>query len=1137
MNKKWKQLLCMVLSLTLVSGSIVTGNKKDVKAAAKNYVTNGGFETGELSQGYGYTDPNSTTSPTVVSTVANTGQYSARVEKGKHFQFSTDGANGGERLPAGDEYVLSAWVYVEESATITLDSYAYRFGEADGSWNDPVYELVTVTANAKEWTKISCTYATADYQRILQPRFHSDTADFYIDDIAIRVKNQYDLTLNFKQIDGSGHWMFDRSDLPSDFLGYYRLDVYVDGAKQTLWVEFLQNETYIYSGNFSAQPTKDFRIPKDTVLQEYNPNTGEYTNNGKKLYMENTLYVKNTESEWKQETFNAEVSMSFEKVDSDNNFWFPASYPVDFGGYGTYYQTEVFVDGEKQTVWFEFADGYGFVYPNFFTTAPTKSVIIPAGAVLYESKAKGEKITNGRTITVTDDVHVVCTDGTWAAQTPTKIVPTKLRKETENDSWYLYLEDLNLVTGSYYRTTILVDGQERTLAIQKYSDNMTIWDSFFPVIESGTSVPQESIEFPAGATLYPINPDDSGWNKIISGDTYTISQTIKSEKVGDAWVTIDEEKDKTGNPIYYNIDNGLSYHVSSSTGAYMIKKDGEALAATTDLTDVGTYEITRIENNIKYIQQVVLYKKGDTDADGDVGAKDLVILKKIVKGAANYNAAGLYAADLNRSDETDEVDARGLRYQIVNGLKTSKGDNILNGKMPISGFDGPEGEYLKEYKIANDNRSAYEDIKDLGINMVIAEREQIGTDITTAQRQLSEAEDQGIKVYLYNGYINDRNNPDGIYGDESKFDGITAQYDVYSSFAGYYLGDEPAVGTRTSETDENMYIEDLATPIKKVEKYANVFGYLNLLPSHSVSAGDYDAYESYVKQASDTGTEILSYDLYLRANYRIETSGFLGQNKTRVYDIYTEKFYENLRYMNQLAAEEEKPYHAFVQVGTDFVKDNDEATSQSNLTTVQEMYLEANAALAMGAKGLTYYSLIQPTEYSTYTYTEWLQTKTGYDYFRSGLLNANYAINNGAGGANYEYYNAAKKINTYVDKIDEVLMNAEHKAVIVTNDVVAEDYLGQTGENRIRSWKELSNVTGSSEVLVGCFDYYGKSAYLVVNITPDGRGTVSSQTVTLNFDKSRSYTYTTMDATETQGTGSALNLTIAAGESVLVVMD
>lgn len=1124
MNKKWKQLLCVVLSLTLVGGSIVTTNKQDVKAAVKNYVTNGGFETGELSQGY--------SGATVVTDRVHSGSYAAKVAQGSTLQFTTDGVNGGQLLEANEEYILSAWVYAEEKCQICLwvpEGHSDWSGFNDGDTN-------TFDIEAEKWTKIEYKPSVKDYVSLLQPRY-SGTKDFYIDDIMMKKADEYDLTLNFKEIDTGGNWMFNRiidADLaPNE---YYFFNAYVDGVAKEVWLEFTGEHTYIYASVMN-NPTQDFRIPAGTVLTQKKENEDKSAwvevDNGKKLYMENTLYVKNTEDGWRQETFKAEVSMSFKVMDTQGNFTLNAGYPEDYGGYGTYYQAEVFVDGAKQTVWFEFVGEYGYIYPQFFPSAPKESVIIPAGTVLYESAPQGEKITNGRTITVTGGVHAVCTDDDWAAQTPDEIIPTKL--QNIDNSCYLSLSNLDAVTGSYYRTTILVDGKERTLVIEKTGELggcMAIWNSFFSAIESGNA-PQESIEFPAGTALYPVDPNTSGWNTIISGKTYTISQAIKSEKIGDAWVTIEKEEDNTGSPIYYNIDNDLSYHVSSSTGAYMIKKDGKTVTATTDLTDVGTYEITRIENNVKYIQTVVLYKKGDTDADGDVGAKDLVILKKIVKGDKNYNDAGLYAADLNRSDETDEVDARGLRYQIVNGLKASKGDNILNGKMPISGFDGPEYDYLNTYT------DTYSYIKDLGINMVIAEREQIGTSPEKAKKQLSEAEKQGIKVYLYNGYINDRNNEDGIYGDESKFDSITAQYDLYSSFAGYYLGDEPAVGTRPSETDENIYIEDLATPIKKVEKYANVFGYLNLLPSHSVSSGDYDAYESYVKQASDSGAEILSYDLYLRANYRIETSGVFGTTKTRVYDIYTNDFYKNLSYMNQLASEVGKPYHAFVQVGTDFAKGNDEATTQSNLTTVQEMYLEANASLAMGAKGLTYYSLIQPTEFSKYTYTEWFQTKTGYDYFRSGLLTCNPdgQCNNGAGGtdgANYEYYTAAKKINTYVDKIDEVLMSAEHKAVIVPNTTVA-GYLGKT--NVVTEWNELSSVSGSSEVLIGCFDYYGKSAYLVVNITPDEGGTGSSQSVTLNFDKSRSYTYTTMDATETSATGASLDLTIAAGESVLVVMD
>ena len=112
-------------------------------------------------------------------------------------------------------------------------------------------------------------------------------------------------------------------------------------------------------------------------------------------------------------------------------------------------------------------------------------------------------------------------------------------------------------------------------------------------------------------------------------------------------------------------------------------------------------------------------------------------------------------------------------------------------------------------------------------------------------------------------------------------------------------------------------------------------------------------------------------------------------------------------------------------------------------------------------------------------------------------------------------------------------MHATSKAVIATDGTTA-GYLSKTGA--VNTYDSVASVTGT-KALVGCFDYYGKEAYMVVNTTPDVGGTGSSQTITLNFDGTQSYTYTNMACEETMGSGNSLALTVGAGEAVLVVLD
>ena len=228
-----------------------------------------------------------------------------------------------------------------------------------------------------------------------------------------------------------------------------------------------------------------------------------------------------------------------------------------------------------------------------------------------------------------------------------------------------------------------------------------------------------------------------------------------------------------------------------------------------------------------------------------------------------------------------------------------------------------------------------------------------------------------------------------------------------------------------------------------------------------------------------------------------------------------------MAWARDVASDAGKPFYAFVQVGNYFKNNNSTVTEQSNLTTVQEMYLEANAALAMGARGISYYSLTQPYEFA-------VDTDGTVDLYRSGLINVEGVKNNGAGDANYEYFNAAKKINTYIDKIDEVLMNATYQAVVSTN----KDVTGM-----VTQWGKIASVSG--DIMVGCFDYYGKEAYMIVNIAGDGGGKGSAVDAVLKFTEAQKGTYIAMGEPDWSTMSSTMRFTknIPAGEAVLVVLD
>ena len=1071
-----------------------------------------------------------------------------------------------------------------------------------------------------------------------------------------------EITLSFSKIDGNNHWMFNRSEVSQMFLDgtYYQFSAYVDGVKKTLWLEFFGNETYIYASVIGT-PMESLRIPEGTMLYEFDAvNTGTVVDGGLEMVLSETLYVEKNGDNWIQTAWVPKVTFGFEKVDN-GNWWLTRQVPEDFDN--KWYQTQVMVDGNVQTAWIEFISGYAYIYGHCFGgSAPTVNLLIDKGAVLYESVALGDKVTDGKTLTVANTLYVINTDGTWVESVQTFETGIGFQKVESDNSWYLNLTDSSLlstsyyklavtidgkkttilveksgngiviwpsffawfdgtntvpsssfliekdavlipldanngwsvmdsenevtitntlevtvvngiwavskvpsnitlgyvssgdnnwqlsadttnVTGTYYITTVVIDGKEVLIPIEKNATGFIIWSNYFSLIDNTGVAPTKSFAIEKGAIFQQIDPAQTGWTTAVSdGQWLKLTDKFEVLSLGSGWGSYSTEKDTKDVPIYFCVDNDMSYLVTSSTGAYEIVKDGVVITDT-ELTEEGSYQITRIENDMKIVQTVVLYKTGNVNDNGSdvmdiVDSKDLVAVKWAALNGHTNTINEQKAADINLSNSVDALDARAMRKALVTDdpiayLSKVKGNTSLNGEMPIIGFDGPSTDFLE----GKDADAIYAMIDDLGINTVLMNRDEIGTNYAFAKSQLQAAEKYGLKLYLNNGYVFDETNPDGIGATlganaDTKLSQISAQYDGYTSFGGYYIYDEPMYN---AQYNGRKHIGEFDVPLTTTKKYTNIHSYLNLAPyiagainsqfgGSASSAMSYDNYKQYVDATSSAGAEALSYDMYLRGNGI--TSGFWLWETTS-YKIHTEDFWKNLDWMRTIASEDtnNNPFYAFVQVGNDFSDENKNTTSVDNLTTIQEMYFEANAALAMGAKGLNYYSLVQPKEYSN-------STDGTTDYTRSGLINYEGNANNGGShGANYRYYDAAKKINTYIKKVDEVLMNARSTAVVTTNSTVA-GYLANEGSS-YGSLKSINNT----EVMVGCFDYYGQEVFMVVNITPDSGNSGSLQTVTLSFDGEQNYNYTNMNCVDSTGTGEELTLEIGAGESVLVVLE
>ncbi len=1158
------------------------------------------------------------------------------------------------------------------------------------------------------------------------------TATMYVDDLSIsyvkQVENEIkDVEVDFEYVNDNS-WYFTLSDSSVVTGQYYNADILVDGKEQNVILEKQGNKLLIWKDFFNktdtdkTSPKEKLEIKKDSIIYQINPDNSwtSPVTNGQKLKVKNPILVEKSGLNWKKKKFityqnfenesdntgkwrNQSPSLGtmefVENPDDDSNHLL--KYTVNGLSSGT--ATFDFHNGDVQT--FEKDKTYILSY-RYKSTASFHAyhANIDSGWTTYDPwlSPSNEWVTKTIEFKPNDSLTTfqigfqLLADGTFylddfyiIEKEDVESIQIEFEKIDSSKTWNFTSNDIDILTGTFYHTTLLIDGKEQNIVIQNYNGKLVIWPSFFKAIDTSKSSPIESLEIKKDTILYQVNekswttPEEDGqvlkfandvsmvntevgwchnentvyqdfedetaytgkWrnqspakatmefvkdsddnsNHVLKytvngltggaatfdfhngdvqifekGKTYTLSYRYKSTapfhayhanidngwNIYGEWVstasewttktieftpneslgyfqigfqllgngefylddfkisTLDKEYviDKTDSPVYYNVGNGNKYLVTSVDGAYTLTKDNEKIVET-EIDTVGEYILTRAIDGTTYIQKIVLYKDGDVDGNSSFDIADLVAIKKLIGNKFTYSIAGTYSADLNRSGTIDDTDVRAVRYNIAHNVQTLKANTLLNGEMPIIGYDGP----YNDTGLINDD--VYSLIKDSGVNTVVSNGNEIGTKSEISNKILELSEKYGLKSYLMNGYTYDMENEYNITKKSERLSEITSKYDIYSSFAGYYIGDEPLLNT-PGYNDEGvktkMSLIEYQEPMNVLKGYTNINTYLNLLPYISgalnndvlgtnSSTATYEAYEQYVKKASEIGLDYLSYDMYIVGNS--------GTN----YKDYTNEFYKNLDWMRNISLGENKPYYAFVQVGTDFSETNSKKTTQNKLTTVKEMYLEANAALAMGAKGLSYYSIVQPAKYAA-------STDGTYDYYRSGIINAKGEANHGENNkADYDYYSAAQKINSYIKKVDEVLMNSTSMGVMTTSSSIQKQidnaYIDANSEAAgvvtkisIKNSGTLG-VGADKDFLVGCFDYYGRKAYMIVNTATEGDkimgNTAGTTTPILTFDDTYSYSYIAMgDENWTTGTGSTFEYSkLQPGESVVIVVD
>ena len=607
-------------------------------------------------------------------------------------------------------------------------------------------------------------------------------------------------------------------------------------------------------------------------------------------------------------------------------------------------------------------------------------------------------------------------------------------------------------------------------------------------------------------------------------------------------VSVGATTEKTLTPVAYDIDvDGTAQRLEGYlvTGTEVqVWKNGELMSDIgsgdvlgDSLTEIGTYTIKRFDNTVKTTQTVCIYRLGDVNCNGTVelrdnGGADLQLLQTMLK-TNEYKAttAAEFAADLDndgnvgtkdlelmkkiQKGEAEFIDVKAKYHVPAISYDYLGGDEV----MPIVGFYGPNSE-------ASITDDMFQLIKDSGVNLITNTLRTIDPAYAGRTQVLDAmelAQKYGIGYYADDTRLNTEMQHETIISNPTAMDNTTlagylTAYSHYENYLGTLIVDEPVPNnTKSTSTWKKLQYYDNIS--KQLNSFSNHHGYMNALPNYasdfynsSKDVFDDAAYIKYLQDmVDDADIKMLSFD-----NYPFEVQ-------------IRKSYFETLAAVCKVAKEKNIPFWGYVQAGGNFNTTSKTVTERTPSET--QTYWNVNTMLAFGAKGIAWFPLLQPDGFSG----------PDNDYGRNGLIDENYEKTS--------FYGYAQKMNKHIAAVDEVLMKASHKGVAVTRGKAkTEVESSASARNTILSnvatgtamLQSVSSNDSTYGALVGCFDYRDTEAFYVMNY--DENGNRASQNVTLKFKAT--YDYRIIKNAKTSfGTGNSVTIEIPAGEGVLIVLE
>lgn len=467
---------------------------------------------------------------------------------------------------------------------------------------------------------------------------------------------------------------------------------------------------------------------------------------------------------------------------------------------------------------------------------------------------------------------------------------------------------------------------------------------------------------------------------------------------------------------------------------------------------------------------------GDANGDGTVDLGDVVRLKKNLQGMEGADIDQQYM-DFDNDILFSQNDFSALRQNLL-GKEVKK--TLTNGfawgqdVMPIGGYYGPTTEHTTD--------EFFGALQEMGLNVITTTTDYCDYygSPDNCLKALELGDKYGIYTFVMDSYFNFN-----LHMTEDAIRNRLQIYKDYEYFAGIRLVDEPTTDGympygEGADRNLSQYVR-MATLLNRV---SGVAGYINLFPYYtSISNVTWEGYEGYVQEYMQgiDQQKLISYDHYVFDSKNIPM------------------YFKNMSLIRDAAQEQNIPFWAFIQAG--------KSTNSGTNPSEQQFYWNVNTSLAMGAKGIQYFPMLQP--------------KTSVVH---GLIYAD--------GTKSPYYDYAKTINQQIANMDHILMNCTHEGIIAVDSSAITNTADVSCRLSGTSFRELTGVsTDKGEgVIIGCFDYNGKTVLYVVN-----NSLKNAQNVNLTFDSNVKLTLCNENTTDL-GTNQNHSVFVDKASAVLLIV-